>query len=381
MKLKILLLIFIVILAGCSQPKTQGIPSEKITNFKPGSSGNLFLFYPSDNRVSQLKTYVKEVDNAGEVINVFSIEDADFRRAEPFQNPLYPNTIYLSLFGEAKIENFFYEFDLNTKTFAKKKIDYFKEPLGVSNVFHYGKQLNFSTILSHETGEQNEKDGLFNVSISNIDSEKTVETPYGASPAYTPLLGFNNNVFYGANLTLNKKDEFTGKGIVSTNLETGEFKFLNPENDTTASYLPFYTNDDFMFFLSDSGVFYKYDKDMRVTHHKFLTSEQLDKGYSIDIENKPLFINKHEALYTVSHSKTALLLLIDIDTLSFKEIPIKGSYESIRLMSYDNTKDEIYILGEKGDSADLLTLDDITLHIENKFKVDYPHLLDFVIKY
>lgn len=74
-------------------------------------------------------------------------------------------------------------------------------------------------------------------------------------------------------------------------------------------------------------------------------------------------------------------MLIDIDTLSFKEIPIKGSYESIRLMSYDNTKDEIYILGEKGDSADLLTLDDITLHIENKFKVDYPHLLDFVIKY
>lgn len=103
MKLKILLLIFIVILAGCSQPETKEITSEKITNFKPGSSGNLFLFYPSDNRVSQSKTYVKEVDNAGEVINVFSIEDADFRRAEPFQNPLYPNTIYLSLFGETKI--------------------------------------------------------------------------------------------------------------------------------------------------------------------------------------------------------------------------------------------------------------------------------------
>ena len=169
-----------------------------IENFEPVSSDgeNYLLYYPADSRISQKNTIVKEVTTTGDIVREYEIKDSDFRRMSVHQKPNNPNQLYISLFGEPTIDNYFYTYDITKKKFEKVTLDYFDYEVGVDHIMHYGDDTIFQTLVSHKTGDQNIQADTneFNVSISNYSTKKSFETEYGHAPKWSPLLKFNNKI-------------------------------------------------------------------------------------------------------------------------------------------------------------------------------------------
>lgn len=192
-----------------------------IENFEPKPSkkrGNFLLFYPADPRVSQESTIVKEVTKKGEIVREYAIKDSDFGRMLIQQKPNDLNKLYISFFGDATIDNYFFTYDIAKRKFNKVNLEYFRYPVGVAHIQHYGEDTLFQTIVSHKTGDQNidQKTKEFKMSISNYSIKKSIETEYGFVPKWTPLLGFNNKLFYGTSGEVKEKEtmEYPGIGII-----------------------------------------------------------------------------------------------------------------------------------------------------------------------
>ena len=232
----IVIVVLIITIAFClvfklpNLNKTEDIVINGIENFHPERSDEVtyLLYYPSDVRVSQNETYVMEVNLKGEMIKRYKIIDDDFRRMKIHQKPNDLNKLYISLFGETKIDNYFYTYNILDNEIKKITLNYFDYEVGVDHIMHYGEDILFQTIASHKTGTQNIKEDTmeFNVSISNYSQEKSFETEYGSPTSWTALLGFNNRILYGTAGKYDENDKLITSGMGIIDLENQTVRYI-----------------------------------------------------------------------------------------------------------------------------------------------------------
>ncbi|MFF3023882.1 hypothetical protein ACFVRR_14700 [Gottfriedia sp. NPDC057948] len=358
-----------------------------IENFKPNYSDkkeNFLLFYPADPRVSQESTIVKEVTKKGKIIREYAIKDSDFGRMLIHQKPNNLNKLFISFFGDATIDNYFFTYDIVKRKFDKINLEYFKYPVGVDHIQHYGEDTLFQTIVSHKTGDQNidPKTKEFKMSISNYSTKKSIETEYGFVPKWTPLLGFKNKIFYGTSGEVNEKEtvEYPGIGIID--LENQIIHYESPESNEVDLF-PICSSKDRAYIVSDTGKLYAYNNELKYKVFEPFNKLQKQDFYYYQ-EFRPLVINEKTALYNLySYEYGNTLGLLTFEPVpNFK--PLKKSYVNnknhYKFIYQDIDKEEIYVLSNNEESYKVLILDNKTLDLKVEFPVEYGHLLDFIVR-
>ncbi|MGN1400303.1 MAG: hypothetical protein ACI4XL_02240 [Bacillus sp. (in: firmicutes)] len=362
------------------------IEVEGVENFQPISDedGHYLLFYPADIRFSQENSIIKEVDRTGEIVHEYEVIDSDFRRMIAHQKPNELNKLYVSLFGEATIDNYYYTYDIRNKQFEKVHLPYFDFDVGVDHIMHYGNDTLFQTLVSYKTGDQNMNEaGEFNMSISNHTDQMSFETEYGNAPKWTPIIEFGDKVVYGTNGRLNEKDEYDNSGIGILSMEQQTVEYKTPVKNEDLS--PIYATDKRLYVLDSKGKMYVYDKNFEYkTYEPFLN---ISTDYFYNEDSPPLFIDENRALVSINGTGTASVLGI----LALEPTPVFKKLEKSYINSdstyrilYQNTVDrEIYVvsLSEKKNSSSLLVLDNQSFDLITEIPIEYAHLLDFVVKH
>lgn len=380
-----IILVIATILPFMKEQKYQSTVINGIENLNLESSDNNYLlFYPADIRVSQGNTIVKEVNEQGEVIQQYEIEDENFRRAAIHQKPSDKNELFISFFGEARIDNFFYKYNIPNRKFTKVDLDYFQHTVGIDHIMHYGQDVLFATILSHKTGDQNlnmDTDS-YNISISNFSSKKSFETEYNYVPTWSALLGFKGKVIYGATGILNDEGTYDSGHIGFINLENQEVYYESPIKGAY-EYFPLYTNDDYAYVISEVGKLIVYDQDFqREIYEPFKDIPVLD--YYYDHNAEPLLLDENKALYSLYSEDNGSIIGIFTFTPEPTFVPLEKDYidsdSTYRFLYQDVSIGEIYIIQTKGEKYNLLVIDSETLDKKLSIPVDYGYLLDFVVK-
>ncbi|MDE3841106.1 hypothetical protein C0966_17755 (plasmid) [Bacillus methanolicus] len=356
-----------------------------IENFEPVSSDgeNYLLYYPADSRISQKNTIVKEVTTTGDIVREYEIKDSDFRRMSVHQKPNNPNQLYISLFGEPTIDNYFYTYDITKKKFEKVTLDYFDYEVGVDHIMHYGDDTIFQTLVSHKTGDQNIQADTneFNVSISNYSTKKSFETEYGHAPKWSPLLKFNNKILYGTSGQVNENNEYenSGLGVIDLQNQNVEYKLPAEATDLT----PIYSTEENAFILGDFGKIFVYDKNFQYNIHEPFT-EMSEQDIFYMEESPPLLLNMNKALFSLySQTKGSILGIMTFEEKP-KFQPLKRDYiesnSNYRILYKDNDKKEIYILRVNEQSESVLVIDNQEFNLLYEIPVENSHLLDFIVK-
>lgn len=363
--------------------KINGIESFTLPEKK--SEDHYFLFYPADGRVSQEFTLVKEVTNTGKVIQEYEVKDKNFRRAMIHQKPNDSKKLYISLFGEAVVQNWFYTFDLVDKSFKRVSLNYFEHDVGVNHLMHYGPDVLFNTIVSHKTGDQvlNQETGEFKMSIANYTKEKTYETEWGYEPDWSPILQFNNNLIYAGSGQVNDEGiaENTFVAIIDATDET-----MTPINFDRkgVEFSPLYASEEKAFILGSTGELFILNKDLIFqTHEPFKDLEKQDLYYSYDgsiMLNEELAMH---AVYNVTNGTTILGLLTLDENPKFTvlEKDYLDENKVYKLLYQDLNENKIYLI--EGDSNEddgtLIVIDNQSFDLIDKLPIDYHYLLDMVI--
>lgn len=358
----------------------------KIENFKfPDGNGDdtYYVLYPADSRIEENKSLIKEIDESGKVLKEFLINDSDFRRINIFQKPTQPNILYGSLFGEPKIDDYFYTFDLEKKVFEKKKNEYFKYPVGIGSLNHYGSDILFQTLVSHKTGEQNydEKTQSFSVSISNYDSKQSFETELGHVPSNGPLLLVNNKVMYGS------------LGYVDSDLKrhNGDLAIIDLDKQSVTyetfeklqeGLFPIFSNKQSAYVLSESGTLYVTNGDG--DYREFYPFKDIVN----DVYYHP------EALDSLALDDNSLILSVLIDeqiTLGHLQLEDDPSFtiiknedlidsSNIKILYQDFVNRQIYMVLEKNEKSFVLIIDSLNFKTISKIPIQDGYLVDFVVK-
>ncbi|MEE6451124.1 hypothetical protein RAH41_11185 [Gottfriedia acidiceleris] len=358
-----------------------------IENFKPNDSDkndHFLLFYPADPRVSQESTIVKEVTKKGKIVREYAIKDSDFGRMLVQQKPNNLNKLFISFFGDASIDNYFFTYDIAKRKFDKVNLEYFKYPVGVDHIQHYGEDILFQTIVSHKTGDQNidQKTKEFKMSISNYSTKKSMETEYGFVPKWTPLLSFKNKIFYGTSGEVNEKDIKVYPGIGIIDLENQLIHYESPESNDVDLF-PLYSSKEHAYIVSDTGKLYAYNSELKYeVFEPFKKLKKKDSYY--DQEFPPLMIDEKTALYNLNSYEFGNTLGV----LTFEPVPtfkpLKKSYvnakNNYKFIYQDIENEEIYVLSSNEDSYKILVLDNKTFALKVEFPVEYGHLLDFIVR-
>ncbi|WP_226528924.1 hypothetical protein [Metabacillus niabensis] len=356
-----------------------------IENFEPISSDNTnyFLFYPADIRVSQENTIVKEVTIDGKIVQEYEIEDKYFRRMSVHQKPNSIDKLYISLFGEATIDNYYYIYDIPTKQFDRVKLDYFDYEVGVDHIMHYGESVLFQTLVSHKTGEQNNdsETNEFNVSISNFTSKKSFETEYGNPPKWTPLLEFNNKILYGTSGQYGDHDKYVNSGIGVIDLEDQSVKYMN--SGKNADMYPLYATEEHAFVLGEAGKVISYDKNFEFNIYEPFKGMSKEDIFFND-ESSQLLIDNNRALYHVySPEKGSIIGLMTYEPEPEFE-PLNKEYleqdSNYRFLYQDTENGEIYIVNSNEKEEKLLIIDNTSFDLKAEIPIENSHLLDFVVK-
>ncbi|BAB03903.1 BH0184 [Halalkalibacterium halodurans C-125] len=341
------------------------------------------LFYPADIRVNQDATIVKAINENGEIVEEFEIVDDKFRRMFIHQKPTDMDTLYVSLFGEATSDNYYYTFDLQRLSFEKVELDYFSSNVGVQNLEHFGEEVLFDTAVSHKTGEQNiDPDTYaFNVSLSNATTEQSFETELDFVPKSAPLLGFQERIIYGLSGRLNQEGHYENAGIGIVDMAKENVTYEDFQQEGQDLY-PLYANDDYAYILSEKGTLFVYDREFqyRATypfHH--LPRQDM---YYLEGEGA-VFLEENKAFYLVQSEEDGFTLGL----LTFGEHPTFQALEkdyiqkdaTYEILYYDHVVKEIY-LREEGADAHLLIIDNGTFDVKAKIPIEDSHLLDFVLK-
>ncbi|WP_110114793.1 hypothetical protein [Bacillus sp. CGMCC 1.16541] len=355
----------------------QGIESFSVEAREPGT---YLLYYPADDRVSQPHTVVKEVTKSGEVLGEYEIKDEDFRRMSVHQKPTDPDILYISLFGEATIDNYYYTYHLKNRTFTKVNVDYEQHEVGVDHIMHYGSDTLFQTLVSHKTGEQNMKveTNEFNVSLSNYSTQQSFETEYGRAPKWSPLLQFQNKVIYGTSGQVNKDNDYenAGIGIVDVEKQTVQYELPKEASDLT----PIYATSEYAYILGDEGKLFVYNKDFHYEiFEPFTGMTSDDLFYSED--SPPLLLDEKRALYQVqSATKGSIVGILTFDVEPhFKTLTDFDSNSYYRFLYQDVLRNEIYIVKRNEKEESVLVIDNETLKVKEEIPVENSHLLDFVV--
>ncbi|WP_172371942.1 hypothetical protein [Sporosarcina jiandibaonis] len=357
---------------------------ESFTVEKVGTDDHYYLFYPSDHRVSQGFTLVKEVSNTGEVIKEFELKDDDFRRAAIHQKPNDTNRLFISLFGEAVVEDWYYTYDLNEQKFQKVPLNYFKHNVGVNHIMHYGPDVIFNTIASHKTGDQdyNSHTGDFKMSISNYTQKKSYETEWGHAPDWSPILQFNGNFIYAGSGQVNDAGiaENTFVAIADPDLESA--KYINFDRKAV-EFAPIFTTEENAYILADTGELFVMNKDLSYeTYEPYKGLPKQDLYYSA---GQFLMLNEELALQGIhANGKTilGLLSLSEEPKFDILEKDYLNPTNSYKILYQDYNNKRIYIIEGDSDDKDgnLLVIDNTNFDLIHKIPIEYHYLLDMVIK-
>lgn len=391
--IKLILIVFIFFIIICGYylfySKNQNfIEIDGIENFKPNDlidtnlGNNYFLYYPSDIRVSQDYTLIKQVDNNGNVINKYKVYDDKFRRVAVNQKLSDRDNLYLSLFGEAVLENWFYTFNLSNNTFNRVDLDYFNYDVGVDSIKHQGNDILFSTIATHTTGDQqyNEEKDSFKVSISNFTTKKSYETSYDYIPTSGGLITFDNKIAYSAMCA----DENDKKGIVfiDENEELTFFSFDEIEDESLSLIL---SDDTNLYLLSSENKLIILNKNLE--YEIF----DISKNFENYRYNSSLVLDENNILVSLSNinrgsSKNDSTILGVLKLKPNIEFNIIDNYKtkmgsSYRLKYMDKNGNIFIVESNEEDKGNVIILDyKNNFKIKNIIPVSYPHLLDLVIE-
>ncbi|MDX8365478.1 hypothetical protein [Cytobacillus sp. IB215665] len=387
--LTVMSLLLVILLSGTEKSNTQTKRSviHGIENFNPkslkGDEKEYLLFYPRDSRNGQDNTIIKQVTENGKVVQEYEIVDESFRRMYMHQKPNNLNHLFISLFGEATIDNYYYTYDIYQQQFKKVDIPYFNYEVGVNHIKHYGEDVLFETLVSHLTGDQNYNAEIngFNVSISNYSRKKSFETEYGHAPKWSPLLKFQNKVIYGVAGQV-KQGVYENPGIGLIDLDEGIVDY--EQFDGTANELyPIYSNKDHAYILGNNGKMFVYDKNFRYKVNEPFADIPPQDMYYIESEGS-LLLNEKEALYSVYSEENGFTLgILTFDTdptfkvLNKNYLNPKNNYEILYL---DPIIGNIYLLEAGENEENVLIINDDNYEIENKIPIEYSHLLDFIVE-
>lgn len=352
---------------------------------KESSEDHYLLFYPADTRTSQKNTLVKEVLPTGEAVKEYEIRDDEFRRMFIHQKPNNINQLYISFFGEAVLENWFYTYDINKRKFKKIDLDYFKFDVGVDHIKHYGTDILFQSIVSHKTGDQNtnEKD-QFNMSISDYTTKKSYETEYGHEAGWSPLLQFSDKIIYAGSGQVNDVGYAVNAFVGLIDLKTGKVEYMKFDKESTG-YYPVYTTEKNAYIISDQGNLFVLDTDLNYkTYTIFKDLSPQDSYYN---EDGSLLLDKEKALYIISNEESDTTLGI----LSFNDKPsfsvLNKNYinkkMTYRILYQDTMKEEIYLIESDNtdeDNGNIIVIDSKNFDLVNKIPIEDDYLLDFVVK-
>ncbi|MEM1503411.1 hypothetical protein RG959_08300 [Domibacillus sp. 8LH] len=357
---------------------------ENLTFMNETSEDHYLLFYPSDSRTSQEYTLVKEVSQTGEVIKEYEIKDDSFRRMSTHQKPTDPNNLYISFFGEAVIENWYYTYDIQKRTFKKVDLSYFKYDTGVDHIMHYGPDVLLQNLVSHKTGDQNlnMETGAFQMSITNDTEKKSYETEYNLIPAWSPLLELGNKIVFAGSGEEN--DQGVDKGAVGLiDRKTSKIDYIDFSPKSTQFY-PVYGTQDHAYIIGNEGKMFVLNQDLTYKEYNIFKSLPAQDYYFLE-SSGTLLVDKEKALHFVASEQDGPILGL----LSFKGepsfSPINKSYirsdMSYRLLYQDTKQGEIYLIESDGEEkGNLLVIDNKTFDLVHKIPIEHDHLLDFVVK-
>ncbi|MRX71572.1 hypothetical protein GJU40_05200 [Bacillus lacus] len=382
--LALVLIIFIASIYALLSRNTETILVDGIEKFEPLKNSNHYLlYYPADKRVSQENTIVKEVTADGKVVREYEIRDQYFRRMSAHQKPNHSNSLYISLFGEATIDNYYYTYDISKKKFQRVKLDYFDYEVGVDHIMHYGDSVLLQTLVSHKTGEQNvnAETNEFNVSISNFSTQNSFETEYGHAPKWAPLLQFNGKIIYGTSGQVDEEDIYVNSGIGVIDLENQKAEYMNINKN--ADMYPLYSTEEYAYVLGESGEVISYNTDFDYEVQKPFQGMSKDDIF-FNEESSQLLLNSITALYQVySQKKGSIIGLLTYEpALTFQ--PLQKEYldpdSSYRFLYQDQENGEIYIISSSEREEKLLVIDNTSFSLKADIPVTNSHLLDFVAK-
>lgn len=363
--------------------EAERIKVEGIENFQPISNeeGNYLLFYPADIRVNQENLIIKEVNSTGEIMHEYEVIDSDFRRMIAHQKPNDQNKLYVSLFGEATIDNYYYTYDISKKQFEKINLSYFDIDVGVDHIMHYGNDILFQTLVSYKTGEQNlTESGEFNVSISNYTNQMSFETEYGHVPKWTPILEFGDKIVYGTSGQLNEKGKYENFGIGVLSMEQQTIEYKTPKKNEDLS--PIYSTEKNLYILDSQGKMYVYDKNFNYKTYEPFLNISADYYYSDD--SPPLFIDENRALISISDNETGPIIgMLSLEpTPKFKKLDKNyiQSNSTYRFLYQNINEEEIYVVKSSEKKESLLVLDNKSFDLITEIPIEDAHLLDFVVK-
>ncbi|MCR6105829.1 hypothetical protein HXA34_05930 [Salipaludibacillus agaradhaerens] len=390
---KISILIFIIAVVMISMISCRNMSSkpdrvhiEGIENFQPSrthSEESYLLYYPADIRVSQNVTLVKEVNNKGETLVEYEITDEDFRRVVTHQKPNNLNELYLSFFGEATIDNYFFTYDIRNNHFKKIELDYFDVPVGVDHIKHFGEDVLLQNLVSHKTGDQNlDENGNFSVSMTNVTTEQSFETELGFVPRWAPILQFKKRIIFGTSGYYNEEDEYVAPNIGISSLEEGNIDYLT-FNDTKEELFPVYANTDFAYIIGSSGQMYTLDEGFNIQTFKPFEELSFQDYYFYEESNAYLMLNEKKALYSVigeSGTIFGILTLNDHPEFTLLKDSFTEEGKTYNVLYQNSDEEELYIieLGDEMDNVIVLNSHDLTL--KYKFPIEQGYLMDFVVK-
>lgn len=372
-------------------PIMEGIES---FSYEGTEEDHFLLFYPADWRVSQNNSLIREVNSSGELIDEYEILDEDFRRMLIHQKPNDLNTLYISQFGEAVIDNYFYTFDIEEGRFKKQAITYFTYDTGVNHIMHYGKDIFFSTIVSHLTGDQdlNPETGEFKMSFSNFTREESFETEAGREASFRPILQFQGKIIYSgdgssADLDEGKVDQ---RFVAFVDELTGEQEYKNFGFDPYTSFAPLYAKEEFAYILASKGEVIVLDREFQAEiYEPFRDFEPEDKNFYFEDPDNFLMLDEERALfvfYDYESDENNLGLLSFREQVKFTPLdkPYINKLSYYRILYQDAAAGLIYLLERNNDFPDhdgkLLIIASEGFDLIHEVPVKYEHLLDMVIK-
>ena len=379
----LILFYFIQTRSPAGEVKIEGIENFSLDD----SDADYVLLYPADWRVSQDFTLVKEVTKTGEVLHQYRIIDEDFRRASIHQKPNDSYTLYMSLFGEPVIQNWFYTYDLQTHRFKQIPLDYFQYETGVNHIMHYGEDVIFNTIASHKTGDQifNPVTHDFKVSMSNFTTEVSYETEWGLEPSWTPIVQFNGHLIYAGAGKVNDAGYSVDTFVA----------FINEENESVEStnfdhkgveFAPIFANEKHAFILGiHTGELIVLDRNF--DDEVFTPYENVEKRELYYVHDAFLMIDYERALQVITeHDRTVDML--GILTLSDEPrfTPLEKEYihpdRHYRILYQDLDKGVIFLIESEEGASDghVLVIDNKEFDLIDRFPVEYSQLLDMVVK-
>ena len=383
--LSILIIVFYLIFSIKKDNKF--IEFNNIENFKPNNlidksiQDNYFLYYPSDMRVSQSFTLIKQIDNKGNLINSYKIfDDNNINRFNIHPKIEDKENLYLS-FYPPNLNNTFYKFDLSNNTFNKINLDYINSNVGVENIKHQGNDILFSTMSEYTKEEEkyNTENFSFKTSISNFTTKQFYDLPYGYTiNLQSNLLNFNNNIVCSV------IDENNKNALAFLN-ESGNFKiFTSPEIENEYLYLISCDNDT-LYLITENNKFIKLKKDLKYKITEF------NKNYPNYLYDSSLLLDENNILVSLVNSdkkssknnKTILGILTIKPTIQFTPInTFETSKGSIYKFQYMNKYNNIFIIEDKqNDKGNVIILDyNNNFNIKNKIPILYPHLLDLIVE-